>query len=225
MQIGNPLMFTIYMDSDRQILFLWACLFYTGFRRTSYSGLRWCPIAAGVNKSKAANNDFKPPFRHPRLKRMPESSHLTFSPSSASSPRGRANGGTLVQKQSNSWAPRPPTHTLSEGTGTKLRCVNNQGRGEGGGGGVKYLLSFTRPPTKCCKDPATKIICHDSSVRQNINKLSALLKRTSGKLRAVQMFSQVVFYRKVTLLSFLPLPSSLSWLCLSSLDINTLKNL
>jgi len=104
----------------------------------------------------------------------------------------------------------PPTHALSEVTGTKLRCVNNEGKGEGGGGGVKYLLSFTRPPTKRCKDPATKIICPDSSVRQNINKLSALLKRTSGKLRAVQMFSQVVFYGKVTLLSFLPLPSSLS---------------
>ena len=102
MQIGNPLMFTIYMDSDCQILFLWARLFYTGFRGTSHSGLRWCPIAAGVNKSKAADNDFKPSFRHPRLKRMPKSSHLMFSPSSASSLRGRANGVTLAQKQSDS---------------------------------------------------------------------------------------------------------------------------
>lgn len=176
-----------------------------------------------MNKSKTAKNCFKPSFRQPRLKWMPESSHLVFSPLSASRPCGRANGMMLVRKKSDS--PRPPTHALSEGTGTKLRCVNNQGKGEGGGGGVKYLLSFTRPPTKCCKDAATKIICHDFSVRQNINKLSALLKRTSGKLRAAQMFSQVVFYRKVTLLSFLPLPSSLSWLCLSSRDINTLKNL
>lgn len=124
---------------------------------------------------------------------MPESSHLTFSLLSASSLHGRANRVTLVQKQSDSQAPRPPTHTLSEETGTRLCCVNNQGKGEGGGGGVKYLLSFTRPPTKCCKDPATKIICHNSSVRQNINNVSALLKRTSGELGAAQMFSQVVF--------------------------------
>lgn len=46
---------------------------------------------------------------------------------------------------------------------------------------VNYLLFFTRPPTKCCKSSATKIICHNSSVRENINKLSALLKRTSGR--------------------------------------------
>lgn len=61
MQIGNPLLFTVYIDSDNQILLLLALLFLffdtghpTGFRETSHSDLRWCPTAAGMNESKAA---------------------------------------------------------------------------------------------------------------------------------------------------------------------------
>lgn len=60
MEIGNPLMFIVYVDSALQILFLWAHFFYkghpAGFRGTSHSGFRQCCIAAGVSKLKAANN-------------------------------------------------------------------------------------------------------------------------------------------------------------------------
>lgn len=197
MQIEKPRRFTAYINSDHQTLYVWAQNFTQDITQTSEGQVMQVWDSAPslpVWTSKRQQVTFWGQLSGiPGWIEMPESSHLTFSLLSASSLHSRANRVTVVQKQSDSQAPRPPMHTLSEGTGTRLCCVNNQGKGEGGGGGVKYLLSFMRPPTKCCKDPATKIICHDSSVRQNINNLSALLKRTSGELRAAQMFSQVVF--------------------------------
>lgn len=197
MQIKNPLIFTAYIDSDHQILFVWAHFFTQDITQASEGQAMQVWDSAPLLLVWTSRRQQITFWGHLsgilRWIEMPESSHLTFSLLSASGLHSRANKVTVVQKQSDSQAPRPPTHALSEGTGTRLCCVNNQGKGEGGGGGVKYLLSFTRPPTKSCKDPATKIICYDSSVRQNINNLSALLKRTSGELRAAQMFSQVVF--------------------------------